>query len=79
MRNKHQQSTSSGLGQGPGSSGGTMAELSSLNDQISKLASENNKLKNDFFEEIENLKYAHAEAVRKLKAIEDVWTKWRGG
>jgi chromosome segregation ATPase len=86
MRNQHQQSTSSGLGQGPGSSGGTTAELSSLKDQISKLTSENNKLKNelsafdlDFFEEIENLKYAHAEAVRKLKAMEKMYGPSGGG
>jgi predicted nucleic acid-binding Zn-ribbon protein len=63
------------------SSGAAAAgEVSSLREQLSKLSTENAKLKSelsafdlDFFEEIENLKYSHAEAVRKLKAMEKMY------
>jgi predicted nucleic acid-binding Zn-ribbon protein len=63
------------------SSGAAAAgEVSSLREQLSKLSAENAKLKSelsafdlDFFEEIENLKYSHAEAVRKLKAMEKMY------
>jgi cell division protein FtsB len=69
-----------------GGGGGGAEVVSSLKDQISKLTAENNKLKNelsafdlDFFEEIENLKYSHAEAVRKLKAMEKLYGPSGGG
>lgn len=74
-------------GQGSGGVGGgvnSAVEVSSLKDQINKLTTENTKLKNelsafdlDFFEEIENLKYSHAEAVRKLKAMEKMYGPMR--
>jgi chromosome segregation ATPase len=53
------------------------AELGKLRDSYRKVVNENEKLKEelsafdlDFFEEIENLKYAHAEAMRKLRLYE---------
>jgi hypothetical protein len=62
-------------------SGGTaLTELTTLREQINKLVTENTRLKHelsafdlDFFEEIENLKYSHAEATRKLKAMEKMY------
>lgn len=70
---------SSGVGGGNNST-----EVASLRDHITKLTAENTKLKNelsafdlDFFEEIENLKYSHAEAVRKLKAMEKMYGPMR--
>jgi regulator of replication initiation timing len=58
----------------------TAAEVSSLREHLAKLTAENSKLKSelsafdlDFFEEIENLKYSHAEAVRKLRAMEKMY------
>jgi centrosomal protein CEP290 len=54
------------------------AELGKLRDSYRKVVGENEKLKEelsafdlDFFEEIENLKYAHAEAMRKLRLYEN--------
>ena len=51
--------------------------MSALKYQVSKLSKENSRLKNelsafdlDFFEEIENLKFSHAEATRKLREME---------
>ncbi len=58
-------------------SSGFNDNVSALRDQLDKLSTENARLKNElsafdmeFFEEIENLKYAHAEAVRKLRQYE---------
>ena len=52
-------------------------ELNKLKNLNKQLSEENNKLKTelsafdlDFFEEIENLKFAHAEAIRKLRVYE---------
>jgi len=57
--------------------GSNAGEVAKLKDQINKLSTENSRLKHelsafdlDFFEEIENLKYSHAEATRKLRAME---------
>lgn len=61
-------------------SGGSSNEIKTLKDQITQLTTENSRLKNelsafdlDFFEEIENLKYSHAEAIRKLKTMEKMY------
>jgi hypothetical protein len=52
-------------------------DVGALKEQLAKLNKENSRLKNelsafdlDFFEEIENLKYAHAESTRKLREME---------
>lgn len=52
-------------------------DTEALKEQLNKVLKENARLKNelsafdlDFFEEIENLKYAHAEATRKLREME---------
>ena len=52
-------------------------EMELLQKENELLREENEKLKQelsafdlDFFEEIENLKFAHAEAIRKLKIYE---------
>ena len=57
---------------------------SKLAEQVTKLTDENEKLRQelaafdmDFFEEIENLKYSHAEATKKLRAYEAA--EQRGG
>ena len=56
---------------------GTSRELPVDSNIIEKLQDENRRLREelsafdlDFFEEIENLKFAHAEAVRKLRILE---------
>lgn len=56
---------------------GTSRELAGDGDLVLKLQEENRRLREelsafdlDFFEEIENLKFAHAEAVRKLRILE---------
>ena len=46
------------------------SELQGLREENAKLRSELSAFDLDFFEEIENLKYAHAEAVRKLALYE---------
>lgn len=46
------------------------ADVRTLREENAKLRSELSAFDLDFFEEIENLKYAHAEAVRKLRAYE---------
>lgn len=46
------------------------AELSRLRDENEKLRQELSAFDMDFFEEIENLKYSHAEAVKKLRVYE---------
>ena len=63
-----------------GGGGSSANEVNQLKDQISQLTNENTRLRNelsafdlDFFEEIENLKYSHAEATRKLKATEKMY------
>jgi hypothetical protein len=62
---------------GGGNSGAVPANVRAIHEENSKLRSENEKLRLelqafdlDFFEEIENLKFAHAEAVRKLRMYE---------
>ncbi len=54
-----------------------LAGTQQLQSEVSRLKGENEKLKQelsafdlDFFEEIENLKFAHAQAVRKIKMYE---------
>eukprot|EP00605_Chrysophyceae_sp_TOSAG23-4_P001830 GSChrysophyteH1.ASY1.ANO1.2020.1 assembled CDS len=56
----------------PGGDSGPVnnAELKRLRDENEKLRQELAAFDMDFFEEIENLKYAHAEAVKKLRAYE---------
>lgn len=54
---------------GPAAGAGAV-ELDRLREENAKLKSELAAFDLDFFEEIENLKFAHAEAVRKLKAYE---------
>lgn len=63
-------------GRAAGGGGGGLGSTSEVME-LSRLREENKKLKEelsafdlDFFEEIENLKFAHAEAVRKLKQYE---------
>jgi chromosome segregation ATPase len=46
------------------------AEIARLRDENEKLRQELSAFDMDFFEEIENLKYAHAEAVKKLRVYE---------
>lgn len=48
------------------------AETQRLKQENMKLRQELSAFDLDFFEEIENLKYAHAEAVRKLKLYENI-------
>ena len=45
-------------------------EIRRLKDENEKLRQELSAFDMDFFEEIENLKYAHAEAVKKLRVYE---------
>jgi hypothetical protein len=47
-----------------------LMELNRLKDENVKLKEELSAFDLDFFEEIENLKFAHAEAIRKLKLYE---------
>ena len=56
------------------------------NAELKRLKTENEKLRQelaafdmDFFEEIEQLKYSHAEAVKKLRAYEAAESQGRGG
>jgi hypothetical protein len=49
---------------------GLHARLQQMTDENAKLKRELSAFDLDFFEEIENLKYAHAEAVRKLRVHE---------
>ena len=46
------------------------AELTRLRGENDKLRQELSAFDMDFFEEIENLKYAHAEAIKKLRVYE---------
>lgn len=48
----------------------TNAEIKRLSDENDKLRQELAAFDMDFFEEIENLKYSHAEATKKLRAYE---------
>lgn len=60
-------------GRGAGSEGGgavSVAEFERVKTENAKLRSELSAFDMDFFEEIENLKYSHAEAVRKLRMYE---------
>lgn len=57
-------------GSGGGGGGGDAVELRQLREENEKLKRELSAFDLDFFEEIENLKYAHAEAVRKLRMYE---------
>ncbi len=50
--------------------GETNAEIRRLSEENAKLKKELSAFDLEFFEEIENLKFAHAEAVRKLKMYE---------
>lgn len=46
------------------------AEVKRLKEENERLRQELSAFDLDFFEEIENLKFAHAEAIRKLKVYE---------
>jgi len=57
---------------GPSSSGTELlSEAKRLREENAKLRRELSAFDLDFFEEIENLKYAHAEAIRKLRLYEN--------
>ena len=64
-----QRSSSSAAAADAGGGTGT-AELARLREENRKLKMELSAFDLDFFEEIENLKYAHAEAIRKLRSYE---------
>ena len=57
-------------GRGIAGGGGSTAETSRLKEENEKLRQELAAFDLDFFEEIENLKYAHSEAVKKLRMYE---------
>jgi chromosome segregation ATPase len=69
-----QQATRGGGGGGGAGSGGgglSAAEAQKLQEENAKLRHELSSFDLDFFDEIENLKFAHAEAVRKLRMYEN--------
>eukprot|EP00388_Colpodella_angusta_P048563 GDKK01076688.1.p1 GENE.GDKK01076688.1~~GDKK01076688.1.p1 ORF type:complete len:216 (+),score=49.30 GDKK01076688.1:336-983(+) len=58
---------------------GVAAELARVKDENARLRLELSAFDIDFFEEIENLKFAHAEAIRKLKMYEQGGAVGGGG
>jgi regulator of replication initiation timing len=79
-------STTGGVGGGPADSQQVLQGTYQLQQELKKLQDENSKLKQElsafdleFFEEIENLKFAHAQAVRKIKMYEQEIQQLQGG
>ena len=57
----------------------SVAEFNKLKNENAKLRQELSAFDLDFFEEIENLKYAHSEAMRRLKMYESADQQRRSG
>lgn len=70
MQQREEVGGGGGGGGGRGSAALSGAEVQRLKEENTKLRQELSAFDLDFFEEIENLKYAHAEAVRKLRMYE---------
>jgi predicted nucleic acid-binding Zn-ribbon protein len=71
LQRQLQQAQAAGGGAG-GAGGGVSSsgEVKRLRDENERLRQELSAFDMDFFEEIENLKYAHAEALKKLRVYE---------
>lgn len=71
LQQLQQREEAGGAGRAAAGGGGlSAAEVQRLKEENAKLRQELSAFDLDFFEEIENLKYAHAEAVRKLRMYE---------